>query len=552
MNPGETSPAPAKDSMGMDMVPVYETEGGASDSQVITIEPMTMQDMNIHTATVTRGPLRRLVRTVGVIDYNEAGLADVTTKFKGWAEKLYVDTTGQQVHRGEPLFEIYSPELYSAQREYVIALEGTNSPGGAALKASARTKLKFFDISDEQIAELERTREPRKTLRVVAPQDGFVVEKLVVEGQLVEAGMKLYRLADLGLVWAQAQIYEQDLDYLKLGQEATMTLSYLPDREFRGRVTYIYPNVDEKTRTARVRMEFHNPGYYLKPGMFATVQVLSELAPSVLLVPDMAILRSGEKNTVFLALEGGRFEPRTVVLGPQAEDDTYQVLSGLNEGERIVTSGQFLLDSESSLRQAIQKMTGPTGAAATGSGAHESHGTMAPATSPQPAATGPAATQTNLVKYICPMPEHVSIEYDHPGKCPLCGMTLVPVSSAALSRIHPGGKLLYYTCPMPEHSDVHEPKPGKCPKCGMTLIPVMEQPKPEQNTNSPAAMTLPAKLYTCPMASDADVVSDKPGKCPNCEMDLVPTDTVAHGKTAEANWRKQHPAGAQPAQEHQH
>jgi hypothetical protein len=534
---------------GMKLTPVRK-EGG--DSQVITIEPMTMQDMNIHTATVTRGPLRRLVRTVGVIDYNEAGLADVTTKFKGWAEKLYVDSTGQQVHRGEPLFEIYSPELYSAQREYVIALEGTNSPGGAALKASARTKLKFFDISEEQIAELERTREPRKTLRVVAPQDGFVVEKLVVEGQLVEAGMKLYRLADLGLVWAQAQIYEQDLDYLKLGQETTMTLSYLPDREFRGRVTYIYPNVDEKTRTARVRMEFHNPGYYLKPGMFATVQVLSELAPSVLLVPDMAILRSGEKNTVFLALEGGRFEPRTVVLGPQAENDTYQVLSGLNEGERIVTSGQFLLDSESQLRQAIQKMSGPTGGVATVSGAHEGHGTMAAATSPQPAATGPAATQTNLVKYICPMPEHVSIEYDHPGKCPLCGMTLVPVSSAALSRIHPGGKLLYYTCPMPEHSDVHESKPGKCPKCGMTLIPVMEQPRPEQNTNPPAAMTLPAKLYTCPMASDADVVSAQPGKCPKCEMDLVPTDTVAHGKIAGANWLKQHPAGAQPAQEHQH
>ncbi|MCX6928066.1 MAG: efflux RND transporter periplasmic adaptor subunit [Verrucomicrobia bacterium] len=551
MNPGETSPAPAKDSMGMDMVPVYETEGGASDSQLITIEPMTMQNMNLHTATVMRGPVRRLERPVGVIDYNEAGHADVTTKFKGWAEKLYVDTTGQQVHRGEPLFEIYSPELYSAQREYVIALEGTNSPGGAALKASARTKLKFFDISEEQIADLERTREPRKTLHVVAPQDGFVVEKLVVEGQLVDAGMKLYRLADLGLVWAQAQIYEQDLDYLKLGQEATMTLSYLPDREFRGRVTYIYPNVDEKTRTARVRMEFHNPGYFLKPGMFATVQVLSELAPSVLLVPDMAILRSGERNTVFLALEGGRFEPRTVVLGPQAENDTYQVLSGLSEGDRIVTSGQFLLDSESQLRQAIQKMRGPSERAERQSVERVS----AEAASTLNATNAPRST---IVKYICPMPEHVSIEYDHPGKCSLCGMTLVPVSSATLSRIHPGGKLLYYTCPMPEHSDAHESKPGKCPKCGMTLIPVMS-PSSErgergasERQNPGAASTLNATnasrstnptLYTCPMASDADVVSAQPGKCPKCEMDLVPTDTVAHGKIAEANWRKQHPVG---------
>ena len=473
MNPGETSPAPAKDSMGMDMVPVYETEGGASDSQVITVEPMTMQDMNIHTATVTRGPLRRLVRTVGVIDYNEAGLADVTTKFKGWVEKLYVDTTGQQVHRGEPLFEIYSPELYSAQREYVIALEGTNAPGGAALKSSARTKLKFFDISDEQIADLERTREPRKTLRVVAPQDGFVVEKLVVEGQMVDAGMKLYRLADLGLVWAQAQIYEQDLDYLKLGQEATVTLSYLPDREFRGRVTYIYPSVDEKTRTARVRMEFHNPGYFLKPGMFATVQVLSELAPSVLLVPDMAILRSGERNTVFLALEGGRFEPRTVVLGPQAENDTYQVLSGLNEGERIVTSGQFLLDSESQLRQAIQKMSEP--------------GASARAAERQSVRSGGQRSRQRSTATNAPRPERCQIHLPHartrfhrvrpPGQMPPVRHDARPGQQCCPLKIHPGGKLLYYTCPMPEHSDVHESKPGKCPKCGMTLIPVMEQPK---------------------------------------------------------------------------
>src|SRR6516165_9558007 len=199
MNPGETSPGPAKDSMGMDMVPVYESEPGATDSQLITVDPITIQNMNIQTATVTRGPLRHLVRTVGAIEYNEATLADVTTKFRGWVEKLYVDTTGQLVMKGEPLFEIYSPELYSAQREYVLALEGTNAPGGLALKASALTKLKFFDISDEQIAELERTREPRKTLRVVSPQDGFVVEKTVVAGQVAEAGAKLYRLADLGL-----------------------------------------------------------------------------------------------------------------------------------------------------------------------------------------------------------------------------------------------------------------------------------------------------------------------------------------------------------------
>ena len=349
---GEISQTPRKDSMGMDMVPVYE---GEEETSAITVDPSTVQKMGVRTAIVTKGPVRRVIRTVGAIDYNETALADVTTKFRGWIEKLYVDSTGKQVRKGEPLFDIYSPELYSAQNEYVLAL----GQGGGGLKASARQKLKLFDISDDQIAELEKTRQPQRTLRVNAPIDGIVVEKMAVQGQMVEAGMKLYRLADLGIVWVQSQIYEQDLALLKLGQEAEVSLSYLPDRKFRGRVTYIYPTVDEKTRTARVRMEFHNPGLFLKPGMFATVELNAEIEPSALLVPDSAVLRSGEKNTVFVALDNGHFEPREVTLGPRAENNTYEVLSGLKEGERVVTSGQFMLDSESQLREAIQKMLNP-------------------------------------------------------------------------------------------------------------------------------------------------------------------------------------------------
>jgi RND family efflux transporter MFP subunit len=489
MMPGEVRQTPGKDSMGMDMVPVYEDEAAEAEASAIEVDPVTTQNMGIRTATVTRGPLRRTIRTVGTIDYDETTLADVTTKFKGWIEKLDVSATGQLVMRGEPMFEIYSPELYSAQVEYLLATDPSNKAGAGSdsLKASALTKLKFFDISDEQIAELDRSRLARKTLSIVAPQDGFAVEKMVVEGQMVDAGMKIYRLADLGLVWVPAQIYEQDLAYMKVGQEATMKLDYLPDREFRGRVTYIYPNVDEKTRTAKVRMEFHNPGYFLKPGMFAIVQVTSELEPSALLVPDMAILRSGDKCTVFVALDGGKFEPRTVTLGPQAENDTYQVLSGLKEGERIVTSGQFMLDSESQLREAIQKMLKPKAPGAPEPAAAQ--GTAGAVTQATSHAAMPAAApneEAAPVKYICPMPEHVSIEYDHPGKCPICGMTLVPVTAETLRKLQPGGKLLYYTCPMPEHADVHSDKPGKCPKCGMTLIPVMESPPvPEQPTQAP-------------------------------------------------------------------
>jgi hypothetical protein len=305
-------------------------------------------------------------------------------------------------------------------------------------------------------------------------------------------------------------------------------LTYLPDRKFRGRATYLYPTVDEKTRTAKVRMEFHNPGYLLKPGMFATVELKAQLEQNALLVPDSAVLRSGEKNTVFVVLDGGKFEPRTITLGPRVENNIYQVLSGLNEGERVVTSGQFMLDSESQLREAIQKMMNPDAAS--------------PATSATVSVltkAAPVAASTNAI-FICPMPEHVSISYDHSGKCPLCGMTLVPVNEATLNKIQPGGSVEYYTCPMPEHSDVHSDKPGKCPHCGMTLIPVMETANSTAVSTNTATTDALSKLYTCPMPLHADVVTDQPGDCPKCSMTLVETTSVAHGKIAEESWRKQH------------
>jgi RND family efflux transporter MFP subunit len=549
MMPGETSPSPRKDSMGMDMVPVYEQEVAAAESSTIAIDPVTVQNMGIRTDVVVRGPLRRTIRTVGVIDYDETALAEVSTKFRGWIEKLYVDATGKQMHRGEPLFEIYSPELYLAQTEYLLTLSSmTNHEGAAAelRKTAAMTKLRYWDISEDQIADLERAGKPKKTLRVNSPRDGIVVEKMVVEGQMVEAGAKLYRLADLATVWVQAQVYEQDLPFVQLGQEAVVSLASQPEPKFRGRVTYLYPMVDEKTRTARVRMEFHNPGYFLKPGMYTTVEMTAELAPSALLVPDMAVLRSGEKNVVFVALDGGHFQPRAVAIGGRAEGNFYQVLSGLNQGERIVTSGQFMLDSESQLREAIQKMRQPN---APESAPPNAFGAAASATKTPPA--GPEE-----ILYICPMPDHVALEYDHPGKCPLCGMTLVPVTAETLAKIQPGGRIEYYTCPMAEHSDVHAEKPGKCPRCGMTLIPVMTRPQPapasgaseREERHSVAGSSMlnapdaprSTTLYTCPMASHADVVSEKPGKCLKCEMDLVPSSKVPHGKAAEENWRKQH------------
>ena len=435
---GEISKTPRKDSMGMDMVPVFE---GAEDTSVISVDPVTIQVMGVRTAKVTRGPLNRVIRTVGVVDYNETALADVTTKFRGWIEKLYVDSTGKEVHKGEPLFDIYSPDLYSAQNEYVLAL----TQGSPGLKTSARLKLALFDISDDQIAEMERTRTPQRTLRINAPIDGIVVEKTAVQGQMVDAGMKLYRLADLSLVWVQAQVYEEDLAFLKLGQEVEVSLSYLPDRKFKGRITYIYPTVDEKTRTAHVRMEFHNPGLFLKPGMFATVQVRAELEPSALLVPDSAVLRSGEKNTVFVALDGGKFEPRVVTLGPRAENNMYQALSGLKEGESVVTSAQFMLDSESQLREAIQKMLErPKESEPVPEHQHPV---------PKPAEAAMRMTEAAPTSFICPMPEHSSIQYNHPGKCPICGMTLIP-NTASQNADSPSATPRPAAAPE-EHSEHH-------------------------------------------------------------------------------------------------
>jgi multidrug efflux pump subunit AcrA (membrane-fusion protein) len=409
-------------------------------------------------------------------------------KFRGWVEKLHVDATGELVNPGDPLFDIYSPELYSAQTEFLAALAAPNdtlSSDESGLLESARTKLKFYDLSDEQIASLEKTRKAAKTLTIHAPISGFVTEKNVVQGQMVDAGMRLYQLADLAIVWVYAEIYEQDLPYIQLGQEATMTLSYLPDRKFRGRVTYIYPTVDEKTRTAKVRMEFHNPGYFLKPGMFATVEMVSDVSAHAIQVPDSAVLRSGQKNTVFIALPGGRFAPRTVTLGMQAQDDLDEVLSGLSAGEKVVTSGQFMLDSESQLREAIQKMT-PADAPAD-SPSVTNLNLMPGMTSTNAAGPAAAIADPDKIVWVCPMPEHVSIEYDRAGKCPICGMTLVPVTRSVLRKIQPGGQVLYYTCPMPEH-DIHSDKPGKCPKCGMTLIPVMSLPG---QTVPPVASPMP-------------------------------------------------------------
>ncbi|MBI4621708.1 MAG: efflux RND transporter periplasmic adaptor subunit, partial [Verrucomicrobia bacterium] len=283
------------------------------------------------------------------------GLRDITTKYEGWIEKLHVNTTWTVVKAGDPLFEIYSPDLYNAQLNYALALRGEGVNGGP-LTRTALARLQLFDVPADFTDELKRSGEARRTLVFRAPADGVVIEKMAVAGQMMKPGERIYRLADLSSVWVQAQIYEKDLPFLRTGQAAMIRTSYGPERKFDGTVQLLLPQVEEQTRTATARIVLPNPDGFLRPGMFVEVSFASQLADDAVLVPDMAVLRSGERNTVFLALDGGFFEPREVQLGARSEGGFYQVLGGLRAGERVVTSGQFMLDSESQLREAIQKM----------------------------------------------------------------------------------------------------------------------------------------------------------------------------------------------------
>jgi Cu(I)/Ag(I) efflux system membrane fusion protein/cobalt-zinc-cadmium efflux system membrane fusion protein len=333
---------------------------------VITISPVVVQNMGVRTAPVEKKAVAKTVRTVGSIDYDEQRVRDVTTKFDGWIENLYADYTGQNIEKGMPLFGVYSPEIYSSQEEYLLALRNKDSVQSSVLPEAAqdmhdlaessRLRLELFDISEDQIEELARRGKPEKTMIIRSPYTGVVVEKMAREGMQVRPGMKLYTIADLSRVWVYVDIYENEVSFVKLGQNAEMDLSYLPGEVFHGKVIYVYPFVDTKTRTVKVRLEFDNPHLQLKPGMFADVRIKADLGRVSLQVPRSAVIDTGERQIAFVALGQGRFEPRSVRTGVSLGDDYIEILDGLHDGELVVTSGQFLLDSESKLREAVLKM----------------------------------------------------------------------------------------------------------------------------------------------------------------------------------------------------
>jgi len=358
MDPSYVAEAPGKSPMGMDLIPVYEGEDSNDEPGTVKIDPVTMQNMGVRTAEVIRRKLVKTTRTVGRVTYDEKKVYHIHTKIDGWVEKLYFDFTGQKVKKGDMLLEFYSPKLISAEEEFLLSKKMAariSGVGRASLVDLSRRRLELWDVPAHQIKEIEETGVVKRTLHIQSPVTGIIVDKPVTEGMYVKPGQKLYTIADISNVWVYADIYEYELPWIKLGQGADMTLASYPGEVFHGHVSFVDPFVQPKTRTIRVRVEFDNPAFKLKPDMYADVTLNSVINRRGLAVPKEAVLLSGKRSLVIISIGGGKFRPRDVVLGAETPD-YYEVRSGLKKGDIVVTSAQFLIDSESSLKEAVSKM----------------------------------------------------------------------------------------------------------------------------------------------------------------------------------------------------
>ena len=357
MNPSIFSDTPAQDDMGMDYIPVYADEDqshAAAPEPGIRIAPEMVNNLGVRTAPVERGDLSRRIETVGYIDYDERVLSHVHLRANGWVENLKVRTLGERVKRGDLLLEVYAPDLVNAQREYLQALEGIQ----ASLRSAARDRLLVLGVAESQIQQLERERQVRPLTAVYARQDGIVAVLNIREGMYVTPEMELMTLADPGTVWVKAEVFEQQAGWLAVGQKAEVRLPHAPGETWTGTLEYLYPDVDARTRALRARLRFANPGERLKFNMFATVLIHAAPRVKVLHIPREALITTGHEQRVIVALGEGRFVARPVRAGIEA-GDRVEILAGLEAGEQVVTSAQFLLDSESSVRASLQRLTAP-------------------------------------------------------------------------------------------------------------------------------------------------------------------------------------------------
>ena len=373
----------------------------------LVIDPVVVQNMGVRTAPVIRGSLVRHVRTLGEIEVAEDQVSVVNLRYSGWVEAIHVDQTGEEVRKGQALFDIYSPELVAAQEEHLLALR---SDGDGPLTRSTLRKLELWEVSGRQIDALAKAGEVSRTVTIHAPRAGYVLHKNVVEGARVTAGSDLYRIGDLATIWVLAEVYEFDAPWIAEGQPATMELSFTPGETYAGHVSYVYPTLSQVSRTLKVRLEFENPGLALRPGMFATVRIEAQRRDGALTIPTEAILHGGDHQTVFVVESLGHYRSQRVTTGLVGDNRQTEVLSGLDEGAEVVVSGQFLLDSESQLQEAVAKMLAArleAGGQAEAGRADHGHG------------DGGQDPST----WTCPM--HPEVVEDGPGACPICGMDRV-------------------------------------------------------------------------------------------------------------------------------
>lgn len=367
MNPEVTSDVPAKDHMGMDYIPVYADNDDESDKVLgtVKIDPVLVQNIGVRTTLAVKKTFGKSINTVGKIEFNEERIARLHPKVEGWIEEVYIDKTGQKIKEDEILLNLYSPILVTAQQEYLLALNNLKTleksqfsdirRGAKDLAASSRRRLELIDVPEHQIKELEETKKVKKNLHIHSPFAGTVVSIGAREGQHVSPKTELYMIVDLSTVWVYADIYENEVPWVNVDDEVEMTLKSVPGKTFKGKIIYIYPYSEANTRTTKVRVVFDNKEELLRPNMFSDIKIYSKQQADTIVIPSEAVIRSGNHEQVFVVRGPGKYEPRLVSLGIESDGEV-AVLSGLNEGEEVVTSAQFLVDSESKLREAASKM----------------------------------------------------------------------------------------------------------------------------------------------------------------------------------------------------
>jgi Cu(I)/Ag(I) efflux system membrane fusion protein len=364
LGPSSISDKPGKSAMGMDLVPVYESSMSAGPK--VTIDPTVVQNMGVRTAQVVRGPLDVTIRAVGMLKVPEPGLHDVNLKINGWVDKLYADTEGMHVEKDQPLFALYSPDLQVVEEELIGAVKslgGMDAGVGEAAKIeaqglveSAKRKLRLWDVAEQDIEAIARADRPPRTVVFRSPVNGHVVEKMIVQGSSVQAGMKLMRIEDHSKLWLDAEVYQERSSVVVLGQDVEATIEGLPGKTFTGKVSFLYPHIDHVTRTLTVRTTLDNSKLELRPGMYATAKITARAVSDALLVPKEAVIDTGTRQLAFVADGDGHFDPRKVRTGLSGDGEKLQILQGLAPGEMVVTSGQFLMDVESRTTEAIQKL----------------------------------------------------------------------------------------------------------------------------------------------------------------------------------------------------